>query len=285
MEKTTSNKSRFYEIINRIVKLNKLSHAYMIEIDNYDQDFECVLDFVKLILCQKKEKQNNSLNCSSCNICKLVDEGSYVDLKIIEPEGMVFKKKQLTELQEEYNNKSLLDNKRIYIIKEADKFNDASANTMLKFLEEPEEDIIAILVTTNRYKVIETILSRCQILSLQGSYYNNEFSDVVLDLLKLIIKKEDLFINYRKIYGDILPDKQTAKMILLQIEEAIISYLNFISNNEFNCDPLLIDILKREKVSNLTNYISIIEDEIKNLEYNVNYKLWLDNLFAKLIGG
>ena len=156
---------------------------------------------------------------------------------------------------------------------------------MLKFLEEPEEDIIAILVTTNRYKVIETILSRCQILSLQGSYYNNEFSDVVLDLLKLIIKKEDLFINYRKIYGDILPDKQTAKMILLQIEEAIISYLNFISNNEFNCDPLLIDILKREKVSNLTNYISIIEDEIKNLEYNVNYKLWLDNLFAKLIGG
>ena len=52
--------------------------------------------------------------------------------------------------------------------KEADKLNMSSANTILKFLEEPEDDIVAILVANNRYAVIETILSRCQVLSLKN---------------------------------------------------------------------------------------------------------------------
>ena len=47
---------------------------------------------------------------------------------------MLSPKKQMTSLQEEFNNKSLLDNKRIYIIKEADKFNDSSANEKEKIL-------------------------------------------------------------------------------------------------------------------------------------------------------
>ena len=57
------------------------------------------------------------------------------------------------------------------IIKETEKLNASSANTILKFLEEPEDGIIAILLTDNRYHVLDTILSRCQILSLK----ENEF--------------------------------------------------------------------------------------------------------------
>ena len=44
-------------------------------------------------------------------------------------------------------------------------------------------------------------------------------------------------------------------------------------------------ILSGVKSSYITNLISIIESEIKKLEYNINYKLWLDSLFAKMIGG
>ena len=52
----------------------------------------------------------------------------------------------------------MLDNKRIYVIKEADKMNLFASNTLLKFLEEPVDDVIAILLTTNRYKIINTVL-------------------------------------------------------------------------------------------------------------------------------
>ena len=38
----------------------------------------------------------------------------------------------------------------------------------------------------------------------------------------------------------------------------------------------------REKV---VFYLETLENELSKLEYNVNYKLWLDSLFAKLIGG
>ena len=175
------SKTQFYNIIDRLIEKNRVSHAYLCEVDNYDDDFQCILDFIKLILCQKDNKSSKCLNCSKCNICHLVDTNNYVDLKIIEPDGTIIKKKQMIELQDEFNNKSLLDNKRIYVIKEADKLNASSANTILKFLEEPEDDIIAILIANNRYSVIETILSRCQVLSLKKDV-STEYEDEVFDL-------------------------------------------------------------------------------------------------------
>ncbi len=282
----TAAKKRYYSLIKNIVDFNKISHAYMIEIDDYEKDFHCVLDFVKLILCQKRDKKINVGNCIDCNICSQIDSNTYVDLKIVEPDGNLIKKKQLTALQEEFRNKSLLDNKKIYIIKEADKLNDSSANTILKFLEEPEDDIIAILVTINRYKVIETILSRCQILSLKDNSGVIEISDNIIDFISFIIRRNDLFINYNTIYNDILPDKMIAKEILNEVEIVFINYLNYVSNNnEFSCNEEIVKILSKIDTDKITSYIAIIEEEVQKLDYNVNYKLWLDCLFAKLIGG
>ncbi|MBQ2910209.1 MAG: hypothetical protein IJE53_05335 [Bacilli bacterium] len=272
----TSAKKKFYDIINNIVSFNKVSHAYMIEIDNYEEDFNCVLDFVKLILDNKNEN----------NISALIDSGNYPDLNIIEPDGNVIKKQQVIKLQENFRNKSFLNNKMIYIIKEADKLNDASGNTILKFLEEPEDDIIAILVTTNRYKVIETILSRCQVLSLQDNNLNVDISDNIIDLVKFIIKKDALFVNYQYIMDNILIDKVVAREILNEIEVIFINYLNYISDkNSYDCNNDIVKILSNVDIDKITNYIAIIEEEVQKLDYNVNYKLWLDCLFAKLIGG
>lgn len=272
----TSAKKRFYDIINNIVSFNKVSHAYMIEIDNYEEDFNCVLDFVKLILDNKNEN----------NISALIDSGNYPDLNIIEPDGNVIKKQQVIKLQEDFRNKSFLNNKMIYIIKEADKLNDASGNTILKFLEEPEDDIIAILVTTNRYKVIETILSRCQVLSLQDNSLNADISDNIIDLVKFIIKKDALFVNYQYIMDNILIDKVVAREILNEIEVIFINYLNYISDkNSYECNNDIVKILSNVDIDKIINYIAIIEEEVQKLDYNVNYKLWLDCLFAKLIGG
>lgn len=268
----TIPKKRYYELINNIVKLNRISHAYLIELDNYDNDYECVIDFIKMII-----------NDDSANL--LIDSGNYPDLKIIEPDGNVIKKVQLLTLQEQFKNKSFLNNKMIYVIKEAEKLNDASGNTILKFLEEPEDDIVAFLLTTNRYKIIETILSRCQIISIKDDSYNINLSDNIIEMLKFIVKKDDLFVYHQYIMDNILVDKIIAKEILGQIEVVILKYLNYISNKESFCDENIINILKNIDSNNLTKYISIIEEELQKLDYNVNYKLWLDCLFARLIGG
>ncbi len=282
----TVAKNRYFDQINSIVCFDKLSHAYLIEIDDYENDFDYVLSFVKLILCQNKSKDSFNLSCGKCNICDQISNNSYVDLKIIEPDGNYIKKQQLLDLQEEFHNKSLLNNKRIYIIKEADKLNDSSANTILKFLEEPEENIIALLVTTNRYKVIETIISRCQILSLQDNFNDINLSDNVIDLIGFILNNDALFINYNLIFNEILPDKNTARQIFGEIESVFINYLNYlaIDNIEFS-NSLIKKLLSGFSSDKIINCISIIEDELQKLNYNVNYKLWLDCLFARLIGG
>lgn len=270
-------KKKFIELTDNMISFNKISHAFLIEVNNYDEDFDCILDFVKKIL---------SLNEDKNKISALIDSGNYPDLKIIEPDGNVIRKNQLIRLQEEFRSKSFLNNKLIYIIKEADKLNDSSGNTILKFLEEPENDIIAILVTTNRYKVIDTILSRCQILSLQDDNINYVISDNILDLLSFIVKKDGLFINYQYILDNILIDKNHAKEIFNVIEYCFISYLNFSSDsNEVNCNKDIVKILSAVDIDKIINFISIIEDELQKLEYNVNYKLWLDCIFARLIGG
>lgn len=283
MSELSNSKVKFFKYVDNIIEYEKLSHAYLIEVDNYDDDFLYVLDFIKMIILNVK---HDSLAYSDLNVIKQIDNNEYVDLKIVEPDGLIIKKKQLIDLQEEFQNKSLLNNKRVYVIKEADKLNDASGNTILKFLEEPEDDIVAILVTTNRYKVIDTILSRCQIISMQSSSYELVIDDKVLDLLNLVVKKEDLFVNYQYIFNELMSDKVVAKSILYNLEVLFINYLNLKSGlNEYSLSSEITSVLDRVNVNQIINYIAIIEEEIVKLDYNVNYKLWLDSLFARFVGG
>ncbi len=157
---------KFISFTENILAHNKISHAYIIELCDYDIDMSLVSRFIKLLLCKNDIKTFDKLNCGSCNVCNLIDNYNYPDIRYIEPDGKEIKKNQLLDLQKDFNNKSLLENKRIYVIQEADKLNVAAANTLLKFLEEPADDIIAILLTKNRYKLLDTILSRCQVLTI-----------------------------------------------------------------------------------------------------------------------
>ena len=269
----------FISIVDKIVVSNRISHAYIIQLKNYDDDFLLVKNFVKAILCKEKIKVSYFFDCKLCNLCNLIDNDNYPDLCIIEPDGKEIKKSQLLGLQKEFNNKSLLENKRIYIIKEADKLNESAANTILKFLEEPSDDIIAILVTTNRYKMLETILSRCQVLSIDSKSKEIIYNDEIIDLVHFICDGDALFINYNEIIEKILPDKIIALERLKIVEEIFVNYLTDKDNSYLG------KYLNKVSTENIVKYSLIIEEYLKKLQYNVNYKLWLDSFFSSLLGG
>lgn len=280
MDNISVVKKNYIDYINKIIKNNKVSHAYLIELNNYEDDMKYIFDFIKMIICNIEYSELDKEN----NIIRLIDDNNYPDIKIIEPDGSTIKKGQMIDLQKDYSNKSLLDGKRIYVVKEADKLNPASANTILKFLEEPEEDIIAILLTQNRYKILETILSRCQILTIKENSMPI-IEDDLYNLLKCVINPNNFYIKYSSIVNDIIQDKDIAKEKLEKIENIIILYLENKYNNK-EIDDKLIKLFKDIDSNKLLNILKIIEDEIKRLEFNVNYKLWLDALFSRLtIGG
>ena len=283
MEKLSIIKQNYINYIDKIIDNNKVSHAYLIEIDNYEEDLKYVYDFIKMIICDSSYEKVLKVDTP---VIKQIDDGNYPDIKVVEPEGSTIKKNQMLELQKEYSNKSLLDGKRIYLVKEAEKLNPASANTMLKFLEEPEENIVAILLTDNRYHVIDTILSRCQVLTLKEDNTNIEEDNDLVDLLKCVLAPNDFFIKYNYFVNNYITDKEIAKDKLIIIEKIIINYLNNKYLNGEVFDNKLLPILEKIDNKKLLNSLSIIEEELPKLEFNVNYKLWLDSLFSKFaVGG
>ena len=167
----------FKIIKNQLIKKN-ISHAYIVETNGYYKGFDFVLAFVKSLLCPKNNISKS--NCGDCTQCNRIDNNNYAELEIIEPDGLWIKKEQLDNLQKKFSSKSIEGTKMVYIINHADRLNEVSANSILKFLEEPEPGIIAILVVENRFNLLDTIVSRCQIIKLINSKHSlkNEIENI-----------------------------------------------------------------------------------------------------------
>lgn len=278
MNNLTDIQNKFVSYIEKIMMSNKLSHAYLIEMEDSSIEFPLVLLFVKMILCPLEINKCDKLNCSKCNVCRLIDEKNFPDFEIIEADGNQIKKNQLLELKDEFQKTSLIGKRRVYVIKDAEKLNPSSANTILKFLEEPEENIIAILLTRNRYQVLDTILSRCQILALNDASMVIRYDDEIALFLKYLFNGKDLFIHYKEILDNILVDKNKAKEVFEQVEKIILGYLGGKLKSDYD-----LTIFKGIEKKTLLKYVSIIEEEIPKLVYNINYKLWLDSIYTRFV--
>lgn len=278
MNNLTDIQNKFVSYIEKIMMSNKLSHAYLIEMEDSSTEFPLVLLFVKMILCPLEINKCDKLNCSKCNVCRLIDEKNFPDFEIIEADGNQIKKNQLLELKDEFQKTSLIGKRRVYVIKDAEKLNPSSANTILKFLEEPEENIIAILLTRNRYQVLDTILSRCQILTLNDASMMIRYDDEIALFIKYLFNGKALFIHYKKILDNILVDKNKAKEVFEQVEKIILGYLGGKLNLDYD-----LTIFKEIEKKTLLKYVSIIEEEIPKLVYNINYKLWLDSIYTRFV--
>lgn len=275
MNNLSNVKKMYIKYINNVIKNNKVSHAYLIELDNYERDTDYVYDFIKMILCNL---EYDDLDKSNNKIIKLIDEGNYPDITVISTDNTVIKKSDIIDLQKDFSNKSLYNNKKIYIIYSAEKLNNYSANTILKFLEEPEDNIIAFLLTDNRFNILDTIVSRCQILSLKEESYKYQLNNDTLDFIDYLLNPNNFLINYNDLVKNKYSDKSIMKDNLIESENIIISYLS-------KSDERLNDVFRNVLSEELIRIISIIEIYLAQLKYNINYKLWLNSFFSSLLGG
>lgn len=300
-----------YKILKNAINKEKSSHAYLFETGGFSDSEKLIMSFVKALECPNK--YTNNKKCQNCNICTLIETNNNPEVKIINPDGMWIKKEQLKELMQEFNKKAVLGNKKIYIINGADKLNTTSANSILKFLEEPEEGIIAILVTDNIYSVLETIRSRCQIIKLKENKYNFKEERTIERIIKLLaieeineeitnkIEKTINFVNYyeknhlstiiymQKLWHDYIKNKND----YIDSFEIMIMYYKDILNNLLNNDPeIFIDYIEEIKTISSKNTINTISKKIlilmdlkEKIKYNANTNLLMDKLIIELEGG
>lgn len=297
-----------YNIMMNAINNNKLSHAYLFDSNGNSDVMNIVLSFVKIIICMDKKSDEEILN-----ICDRIDNGNYIDVKIIEPDGLWIKKEQLLDLQSEFSKNAIEGSKKIYIIKSADKMNIQTANSILKFLEEPVDDIIAILIVDNINLVIPTIISRCQIIKLNKKKYeessllnfsnlcNNtkyrclsddekrQFIDDVINFIMMIENSGlDTLIYTKNIWHNKFKDRNDNIMAIELIINFYYDVMKFISNLRINFFKDKIEYI--ENVSKKNSLISVakkieILDEIKNnFKRNLNINLLVDKLIIDMCG-
>ncbi len=100
--------------------------------------------------------------CGRCPSCRKVIRRTHPDVVIIEPEGLFIKIDRIRDLQNQTQFRPLEGRKKVFVVADADRMNDASANALLKTLEEPSPSNVLILTTSRLHRLPQTIVSRCQ---------------------------------------------------------------------------------------------------------------------------
>lgn len=306
-----------YQILSKSKRRDRVSHAYIIETNGYSKGLDLAIAFSKYLLCPNSYP--NCEKCQNCTQCFTIDKKEFIELKIIETDGSQIKKEQIDNLQLDFSKKPVIGDRKIYIINEAEKLNSKTSNSILKFIEEPEEGIIAILITNNVNNLLSTIVSRCQIISLKNNDIKENLNTLekIVDVLilnddekKFLLEKDeedknkvDRIIDFIKYY-----EKNNTETIIYS-NKLFHQYFNTRENMKLGFDLILLfykdvlnmkiekklvifndyekEIEKVEKLNELEqilykiNLISILKEKIK---FNANATLLLDKLVISLEG-
>ena len=283
-----------YNLLVRDIENNCVTHAYLIDENNYVDSYKMVLSFVKAVLCENRYIDNSK--CLDCLLCKRIDEGNYPELKIIEPDGMYIKKQQIIDLQQEFSRSCVEGKKRIYIIRECEKMRTEAANSMLKFLEEPDSDIVAILMTNNINNVLPTIISRCKIIKFNNISKSTDNVDNELDELafnfvyNLETRGIDTIIDLKDIWFSVVGAKDRDKMIVV-FDRMIDIYYDvmkiLIGNKDIKCgmwEDKIYQFANKNKIDRIIKKINILMEAKDSIKFNVNSNLLMDSVVIN-IGG
>lgn len=298
-----------YRIFKNGIEKDKLSHAYLIETNGYSKKKEIALAFAKTLLCPYHYTNNDK--CNNCHQCENIEKNCFSEIKIISPDGLWIKKNQIDELKLEFSMTSLESDKKVYILQQAEKLNTSAANTLLKFLEEPEKGVIAILLTDNIYQMLDTIVSRCQIVTLHKDTIQNQsfeekikmytqlpetyidnIKETVNNIVNFIVSFEkygnDTITKTNKLWHDIIKSREEIIFAL----DIMMLYYKDIMNKKINRNLLIFSndenmtlVDENNSIENINKKIQIILQTKEKAKLNANANLLIDKLIIDLKRG
>lgn len=160
MSTNTAKQPSIQRLFLQLIEKNTLQHAYLFDGKTGTGKKETALWIAQSLFCLNYSDGP----CGECHVCQRIATHQHPDVIELKPEGLSIKIGQVRELIQEFSKSGMEGRKKLVMIEDIEKMTTQAANSLLKFLEEPDGEIVVILMTTAKHQILPTILSRVQLI-------------------------------------------------------------------------------------------------------------------------
>ena len=311
------------QILKKSILSSHVSHAYLFQGLEGVGKKTTALALAQALNCLKFDTSLAEA-CGKCSGCIKVENGNHPDIQMVIPEKYVIKIDQIRSLKGKVYYKCYEGRYKVIILDNAHNLTIEASNSLLKVLEEPPQDTVFILVTSEPGKLTDTIISRCQQIQFQPlSVYTikellmkknpEKLSQISLaaglaggslakaeELLaegEVLENRQETINVVKKLFelsfSDIIlwcekwdREKKKVKTILeiIQLWYRDLLVFRTTGREEILINQDLVADIKNSQhtLLNINYALLLINESIKNLEYNVSPRLVLEVFFMKL---
>ena len=256
--------NKIYDYFENLEKENKITQAFLIGNTNLFEIKEELLNVINKFIF------NSEMNIEECP-----------DLYILENEENSVSKNDIKELLIKLSTTSQFNSKKVYIINNCEKLNDACNNTILKTLEEPPTGVYALLISNNIDSVIKTISSRCQKIFI-GSSSDEMLDETYESLADEIIEKIETngvkTIAYHPELYSIIKDRVELQKTLKIIFKKYSDSLKMLVNDEVKENI----IIKNNDIVKISKKLLVINENINRLNNYLNKNISIDRFIIDM---
>lgn len=164
-------------LLHRAVESGRLAHAYLFAGPDGVGKTTAALDLAAVLLCRQPQ---GGRPCDHCPACVKFRSGNHPDLMRVQPEGAAIKIDQIRTLKKALTFAPFESRLRVVLLEEVQTMRREAGNSLLKVLEEPPPANLLILVGSGIGSLLDTIVSRCQVIP---------FAPLPLDLAAAIVRR------------------------------------------------------------------------------------------------
>ena len=247
----------------------QLAHAYILSGEDAENQAICLS---AALFCLGAEK--NGKACGTCPSCKNVAANTHPDLVIIDHgQALQHKVEQMRTVVSQSGFSPLSGERKVFIIRHADKMTEEAANTLLKQLEEPAANIHFILLADAPDSLLPTIISRCQLFVCNNTKCQEcsddkpYLFDDALDLIQHLPKMHlyEVLIRAREYEKDKDAFKSFIFALLYVCHQACIAQIKLPISDSY-----------------LIRLADMLDTALQMIDKNVNQKLLSDVIYLRL---
>jgi DNA polymerase III subunit delta' len=221
------------QTLKNALQNNSMAHAYLFYGQESIGKKYTAVELAKILNCTESTEDES---CDECLSCRKIKNRTHPDFFFIEPikstptaREATIKIEPIRELQRKLSFRPYEGKVKVAVIDDADLMNPQAANSFLKTLEEPPSATMLVLISSHPFKLLPTLISRCQAIKFQPLTPENIKKILKETMTEEVIEENDL--NFRTLRSRGSVQKAMAEDItdIANIRQEIINLLETVS--------------------------------------------------------